>query len=40
MNVASKESIGREPRRQLPGKCSSDVVCTVMYQPCSNQVQG
>ena len=26
--VASKESMGRDPLRQLPGKCSSDIVCT------------
>ena len=26
--VASKESIGRDPLRQLPGKCNSDIVCT------------
>lgn len=29
VKVASKERIGREPRRQLPGKWSSEVVCTV-----------
>lgn len=29
VKVASKERMGREPRRQLPGKCSSDMVCTV-----------
>ena len=29
VNVESKERIGREPRRQLPGKCSSDMVCTM-----------
>ena len=27
--VASKERIGREPLRQLPGKWSSDIVWTV-----------
>lgn len=29
VKVASKERMGREPRRQLPGKCSSDIVCTI-----------
>ena len=29
VNVESKERMGRDPFRQLPGKCSSDIVCTV-----------
>ena len=29
VNVLSKERMGREPLRQLPGKWSSDMVCTV-----------
>ena len=29
VNVRSKDSIGREPFRQLPGKWSSDIVCTL-----------
>ena len=28
VKVESKESIGRDPLRQLPGKWSSDMVCT------------
>ena len=29
VNVESKERIGRDPFRQLPGKWSSDMVCTL-----------
>ena len=29
VNVESKESIGRDPFKQLPGKWSSDMVCTL-----------
>ena len=29
VKVESKESIGRDPFKQLPGKWSSDMVCTV-----------
>ena len=29
VKVASKVRIGREPFRQLPGKWSSDIVCTM-----------
>ena len=28
-NLESNESIGRDPLRQLPGKWSSAIVCTV-----------
>ncbi len=31
MNLESNESIGRDPLRQLPGKWSSDIVCTVRH---------
>ena len=30
VKVESKESIGREPFKQLPGKWSSDMVCTFI----------
>ena len=29
VKVESKESMGRAPLRQLPGKWSSDMVCTM-----------
>lgn len=29
VKVASKDSMGRDPLRQLPGKWSSDIVCTA-----------
>ena len=32
VKVLSKERSGREPLRQLPGKWSSDVVCTIHIQ--------
>ena len=32
VKVLSKERRGREPLRQLPGKWSSDVVCTIPLQ--------
>ena len=31
LNEASKERIGREPLRQLPGKWSSDMVWTKLW---------
>lgn len=32
VNVESKERMGRDPFKQLPGKWSSDMVCTVNGQ--------